>query len=127
MGEHKGRGFDAKKRRLADELACFFLNELNDDRLVGCEFTGCDLSADLRHLTVFYLLPERAGEEAERAISGVQGVDEDRAFEVLQRRPEARFKYDRGAANQRRVGEILEELRGEGQLPPKEGGSTTRD
>lgn len=105
-------------RRLAEELELLFLNEVGDDRLAGVDVTGIDLSPDKKVVTVSYLPPAGQEETVAEVFDGLLPVVEERCIEVLRKRPEVRFRYDRGAQNERRVGEILEELRDGGELPP---------
>ena len=114
----------ATQRRLLDELELFVANELVDDRLQGFQLTGVELSPDKAHVTILYLLPdERIGDAADEALEDLEGVFAERAREVLHKNPEIRYRFDRGADNQRRVSSILDELRASGELEPGAGGA----
>lgn len=107
----KRHGPDPKQGVLEQELLSFFQNEVVDDRLLGLVATRVELSQDRRHLTVYYLPEEDA--DAAATTAGLEDLHHeilDRAFDVLHRRPELRFKLDKGAGNQRRVEAILAEL-----------------
>ena len=107
----------ATERRLLDEFELFVANELVDDRLEGFQLTGLELSADKAFVTILYLLPdEKRGDVAEEALEDLQGVFGERARDVLQKSPDIRYRFDRGAENQRRVSSILDELRASGEL-----------
>ena len=103
-------GEDPKTRMIAYELESFFENEIVDDRLDGVTWTGFDLSADLRHLTIRFLPSEGREAAADDGVAALWPRVCERLDELLSRTPEVRFVLDRGAANQRRVEQILEEL-----------------
>ncbi len=120
---HKG----GLARRLHEELQLLFLNELTDERLESVEFTTTSLSSDKRLVTVCYLPPD-AGADDDENQTVLEDLLEDikpqvaaRAADVLRRVPEIRFRFDRGAGNERRVSAILDELRETGALntPPE--------
>ena len=115
-------GPDPKQALVEQELLAWFENEVVDEALEGYRLTRVELSSDRSHLTLWYLPPEGAGPEedvgeeapeAEAALAGHRRDVQDRVEEILRKRPEVRWREDRGAQNQRRVESILEELRGE--------------
>lgn len=119
-------GPDPKQALVEQELLAWFENEVVDEALEGYRLTRVDLSGDRAHLTLWYLTPEEGPPDGGPVVEGSEGEPEaeaalaahrrdvqDRVEEILRKRPEIRWREDRGAHNQRRVETILEELRGE--------------
>jgi len=119
--KHQGR--DPKEAIVEQELSSWFENEIVDDSLTGYLLTRVDLSTDRSHLTLWYLPPEGTehGDSAENstdaevqeALAGHKWEAQGLVEEILRKRPEIRWREDRGAENKRRVENILEELREE--------------
>ncbi|GEM_PF-5296232 len=111
--KHRDRK-DPKIAPLQDEVDYFFRNELCDEALMGVQLTRIALTPDRKIMTVYYLPPEELkGEMVEEKIEDLRPILADRVFPILERRPEIRFKWDRGAENQRRVEELLKEIQEE--------------
>lgn len=104
-------------RRLTEELEIFFLNEVVDERLADVEITGLRLARDKKTVTLSYLPPEGSEDVVAGGLESLRPALEERLAEILRRRPSVGFRYDRGASNERRVEEILDELRAKGELP----------
>ena len=121
----KHRGRDPKQALIEQELLSWFENEVVVEELEGYHLTRVELSVDRAHLTLWYLPPEvdesadhvdsAAGdsgdEEALAALESLRWDVGERVGEILRKRPEIRWREDRGAQNKRRVESILEELR----------------
>ena len=108
-GKHRE---DPKLAVLRDEVDSFFRNELCDEALMGVQMTRLALTPDRKMMTVYYLAPEGREEQARSKIEDLRPILADLAFPILERRAEVRFKWDRGAENQRRVEELLREIHG---------------
>ena len=104
---------DPKVPPLRDEVDFFFRNELCDEALMGTQMTRIELTPDRKLMTIYYLAPEGREDGVDKKIEDLRPILADRAFPILERRPEIRFKRDRGAENQRRVEELLKEIKGE--------------
>lgn len=103
---------DYKEERLTQALGLAFEQLAHDDDLASVSLTGIELSPDRRHIKVMWVGPDDADEAAvEEALEGVRPRLENEAESMLRRRPKIRFVMDAGAVNQRRVEEILEDLK----------------
>jgi len=101
----------AAERRLFEALEAWFENEAADERLEETRLTRVELSPDRRTLSLFYLCAEEQEDLAAEALDTSLPVLRDLVEEELSgRRPELRPVFDRGARNQRRVEQILDEL-----------------
>jgi len=131
--KHQGR--DPKQALVEQELLSWFENEIVDEALTGYRLTHVDLSRDRTHVTLWYLPPEQVGttgigttgigttgtgasgilseSEVGDALATYRWEAQERVEEILRKRPEIRWREDRGAENKRRVESILEELREE--------------
>jgi len=101
---------DPKQKLIKRELETYFENEVVDERLLGVTWTGFDLSPDRRYLTIRFLPVPGTEDEAGEAMDALTPQVRERVSEILVRVPEVRFVLDRGADNQRRVEQILDEL-----------------
>ena len=117
--KHQGR--DPKQALVEQELVAWFDSEVVDEELAGFHLTHVDLSTDRAHVTLWYLPPGDASSASSDSSSDLvqETLDsrrwevQERVEEILQKRPEIRWREDRGAENKRRVESILEELREE--------------
>lgn len=116
------RGYDRTDRvsqKLHEILARLLLEEVRDPRVRNVEITDVEVSPDLRHAQVFWVVIEREGEDG-RAEAG-EGLQTAKGFlkrEIGERletkfTPELDFRFDDSLERGRRIDELLEDVSGE--------------
>lgn len=106
---------DRVSQKLHEILAKLILNEIRDPRLQGLEITDVDVSPDLKHAQVYWVLIQEAGESARR--EAVEGLEQAKGYlkrEVGGRldtkyTPDLDFRYDESLERGRRIEELLDE------------------
>jgi len=101
-----------------ETLATALTTQLKDPRIGFVTITGVHVTPDAQHATVRFSV---LGDEAEKG-RAAEGLEHARGFLrshlasrlALRVTPELHFELDRGLEHARRIGEILDGLRGEG-------------
>ena len=115
-----GGGFSRSERvgqQLHEVLAKLLLVEVEDPRLSRVQITDVDLSHDLRHAKVYYVMLD--GEEPDKnvlqAIDSVSGFLRSRLGAELQLQyvPELDIRFDEAVLKGRRIDELLDGLKEE--------------
>lgn len=115
------RDFDRTDRvsqKLQEILAKLLLREIRDPRLQGMEITDVDISPDLKHAQVYWVLIERSDEEgrqeaAEEGLENAVGYLKREVGERLDTKytPDLDFRYDESIERGRRIESLLDEVR----------------
>lgn len=106
---------DRVSQKLHEILAKLVLNEIRDPRLQGLEITDVDISPDLKHAQVYWVLIQDSGKAQRR--EAVEGLEQAKGFlkrEVGSRldtkyTPDLDFRYDESLERGRRIEELLDE------------------
>ncbi|MFB6350555.1 MAG: 30S ribosome-binding factor RbfA [Bradymonadaceae bacterium] len=118
MANQGNQGFDRTDRvsqKLHETLAKLVLNEIRDPRLQGLEITDVDISPDLKHAQVYWVLIQEADERKKR--EATEGLEKAKGYlkrEVGGRldtkyTPDLDFRYDESLERGRRIEELLDE------------------
>ncbi len=115
------RDFDRTDRvsqKLQEILAKLLLREMRDPRLQGMEITDVEISPDLKHAQVYWVLIERSDEEgrreeAEEGLENAVGYLKREVGERLDTKytPDLDFRYDESIERGRRIESLLDDVR----------------
>lgn len=106
---------DRVSQKLHEILGRLMLTELRDPRLQRVEITGVDVSPDIKHATVYWVMyGEEEEGEREAAAGGLERATGYLKREVAERldtkyTPDLAFEYDESIERGRRIEELLEE------------------
>ena len=112
------QGFDRTDRvsqKLHEILAKLLLNEMRDPRLQGMEITDVEVSPDIKHAQVYWVLIQEADDRQLREAG--EGLEKAKGYlkrEVGKRldtkyTPDLDFRYDESLERGRRIEELLAE------------------
>lgn len=112
------RGYERTDRvsqKLQEILARLLLSEVRDPRVQGIEITDVEVSPDLKHSQIYWVLIQESDESDRREAE--EGLEHAKGFlkrEVGQRldtkyTPDLDFRYDETLERARRIEELLDE------------------
>ncbi len=108
---------DRVSQKLHEILAKLLLKEIRDPRLQGMEITDVEISPDLKHAQVYWVLIEKSGEAdregAEEGLAHAKGFLKREVGNRLDTKytPDLDFRFDESLERGRRVEELLAEAR----------------
>ena len=116
----------SRAQRVSDqvrrELGRLLLQEAKDPRINRVSLTGCEVSRDLSHAKIFYMIADQEYdlEKTQLALDKAAGFFRSRLAEELSLRktPKLRFFYDASIDEGRRMSSLIEEAIGKDQANP---------
>lgn len=114
---HGNKGFQRKDRvaqQLHEVIATLLLTDVDDPRVQNVQVTDVDVTSDLGHATVYYVLLDKreADPEVQEGLERSMGYLKHELSKRVELRtlPEIHFEYDESVERGRRMEEILSNL-----------------